>query len=78
MSQLAPESQDFVKQIQDLLKDAPAPPAAAGPPHRQDRGVRRHRASGKLAPIARTDAGRRPVRHHTGPAPEGVGPVARR
>ena len=44
VSQLAPESQAFVKQIQ-ALKDATPPPAPPPPlPHRQDRGV--HAAAG--------------------------------
>ena len=56
----------------------PAAAAAAALPHRQDRGV--HAATGRLAEHPDRPHGRRakPVRHHTGPAPEGVGPVCER
>ena len=39
VSQLAPESQDFVTQIQALKDATPPPPAAAALPHHEDRGV---------------------------------------
>ena len=77
VSQLAPESQDFVKQIQALKDSTPPPPAAAALPHHQDRGLQ---AAARIAEHNDRPHGRRAtiLMRHTGPAPEGVGPVCER
>ena len=67
VSQLAPESQAFVKQIQALKDATPPPAAAAAAAHHQDRGLRPPPGSGSRRSPARTQGETREVPHRPGP-----------